>query len=60
MWLVDDIEWIVVVCELIGLNIVFMVDVNYFMSVEEVIVVVMVFKFYDIIWFEELIILDDY
>ncbi len=58
--LYEDIERIKAVREYIGPDITFMVDANYSMSVEKAIEAVHHFKEYDIYWFEEPIIPDDY
>ena len=46
--------------ELIGPEVTFMVDANYSMSVEQAIVAAQAFRPYDIFWFEEPTIPDDY
>jgi L-alanine-DL-glutamate epimerase-like enolase superfamily enzyme len=56
----EDIERIAAVRELIGPDITFMVDANYSMSVERAIKEANRFKRYDITWFEEPTIPDDY
>ena len=56
----EDIERIREVRALIGANVAFMVDANYSMSVEKAIEAANRFKEYDILWFEEPIIPDDY
>jgi len=56
----EDIERIKAVRELIGPDIAFMVDANYSMSVEQAIEAANAFKSYDILWFEEPTIPDDY
>lgn len=56
----EDIERIAAVRELIGPDITFMVDANYSMSVEQAIEAASRFKPYDIAWFEEPTIPDDY
>lgn len=56
----EDIERIAAVRELIGPDITFMVDANYSMSVEKAIEAANRFKPYDITWFEEPTIPDDY
>lgn len=55
-----DIRRVKAVRELIGDDIAFMVDANYSMSVEKAIQAAEAFKPYDILWFEEPIIPDDY
>ncbi len=56
----EDIERIAAVRELIGPDVTFMVDANYSMSVEKAIEAAERFKEYDITWFEEPTIPDDY
>ena len=56
----EDIERISAVRELIGPDVTFMVDANYSMSVERAIEAAERFKAYDITWFEEPTIPDDY
>ena len=56
----EDIERIKAVRELIGSEITFMVDANYSMSVEKAIKAAELFKPYDIFWFEEPTIPDNY
>ncbi len=56
----EDIERIRAVRELIGPNVTFMVDANYSMSVEQAIEAARGFAPYDILWFEEPTIPDDY
>jgi len=56
----EDLTRIKAVRELIGPDIVLMVDANYSMSVEQAIEAAHAFKPYDILWFEEPIIPDDY
>ena len=56
----EDIERIAAVRELIGPDVTFMVDANYSMSVEKAIEAAIRFKQYDITWFEEPTIPDDY
>lgn len=56
----EDIERIKAVRELIGPDVTFMVDANYSMSVEKAIEAANRFKEFDITWFEEPIIPDDY
>ena len=58
--LADDVARIKAVRELIGPEIAFMVDANYSMSVEQAIEAANAFKPYDILWFEEPTIPDDY
>ena len=58
--LAEDITRIKAVRELIGPDIAFMVDANYSMSVEQAIEAAIAFKPYDILWFEEPTIPDDY
>lgn len=56
----EDIERIKAVREHIGPDVTFMVDANYSMSVEKAIEAIEKFKQYDITWFEEPIIPDNY
>lgn len=56
----EDIERIKAVRKLIGPDVAFMVDSNYSMSVEQAIAASHAFKPYDLLWFEEPIIPDDY
>ncbi|MDZ8117785.1 mandelate racemase/muconate lactonizing enzyme family protein [Pontiella agarivorans] len=56
----EDIERIAAVRKLIGPEVTFMVDANYSMSVEKAIEAAKRFKPYDITWFEEPTIPDDY
>ncbi|MGP1994323.1 mandelate racemase/muconate lactonizing enzyme family protein [Zobellia laminariae] len=56
----EDIERIKAVREFIGPDITFMVDANYSMTVEKAIEAINRFKEYDITWFEEPIIPDNY
>ncbi|TSE09839.1 mandelate racemase/muconate lactonizing enzyme family protein [Aquimarina algiphila] len=56
----EDIERIKAVREYIGTDIIFMVDANYSMSIEKAIEAIERFKEFDITWFEEPIIPDDY
>ena len=58
--LAEDIERIKAVRELIGPDIAFMVDANYSMSVDQAIEAANAFKAYDILWFEEPTIPDNY
>jgi len=58
--LAEDVARIKAVRELIGPDVVFMVDANYSMSVEQAIAASQAFEPYDITWFEEPIIPDDY
>lgn len=58
--LANDIERIQAVRELIGPDIAFAVDANYSMSVDEAIAAAEAFKPFDLMWFEEPIIPDDY
>ncbi len=58
--LAEDIARIKAVRELIGPDVTFMVDANYAMSVDEAIKAAEAFKPYDIYWFEEPTIPDDY
>lgn len=56
----EDIARIKAVRALIGPDIAFMVDANYSMSVEQAIVAANAFKPFDLLWFEEPTIPDDY
>ncbi|MEM8586157.1 MAG: mandelate racemase/muconate lactonizing enzyme family protein [Bacteroidota bacterium] len=56
----EDMERIAAVRQLIGPDVTFMVDANYSMSVEEAINASKAFEQYDILWFEEPTIPDDY
>lgn len=58
--LAEDVERIRAVRDLIGPDIAFMVDANYSMSVEQAIEAAHAFKPFDILWFEEPTIPDDY
>ena len=58
--LADDERRVAAVRSLIGPDITFMVDANYSMSVEEAIAAANAFKPYNITWFEEPTIPDDY
>ncbi|WP_373634868.1 mandelate racemase/muconate lactonizing enzyme family protein [Yoonia sp. SS1-5] len=58
--LADDIARIKAVRDLIGPDISLMVDANYAMTVDEAITAANAFKAYDILWFEEPTIPDDY
>lgn len=58
--LAGDVERVRAVRQLIGPDIHFMVDANYSMTVEQAIEVSEAFKPYDLMWFEEPIIPDDY
>ena len=56
----EDLERIKAVREFIGPDVTFMVDANYSMTIEKAIKAIEGFKKYDITWFEEPIIPDDY
>lgn len=56
----EDLERIKAVRELIGPDVTFMIDANYSMSVEQAIELARAAKQYDIYWFEEPTIPDDY
>jgi len=58
--LADDIARVKAVRELIGPDLVFMVDANYSMDVDRAIEAANAFKPYNILWFEEPIIPDNY
>lgn len=55
-----DVERVAAVRALIGADVAFMVDANYSMDVDQAIAAANAFKPYDIVWFEEPIIPDDY
>ncbi|PKF60167.1 uroporphyrinogen decarboxylase, partial [Psychromonas sp. psych-6C06] len=56
----EDLERIKAVREFVGPDVTFMVDANYSMTVDKAIKAIEGFKKYDITWFEEPIIPDDY
>ena len=56
----DDIERIEAIRKLIGPDVAFMVDANYSMEVDQAIEASHAFKPYDLLWFEEPIIPDNY
>ena len=58
--LAEDVARIKAIRELIDPDIAFMVDANYSMSVEQAITAAEAFKPYDLLWFEEPTIPDDY
>ena len=58
--LAEDVERVRAVRELIGQDVTFMVDANYSMDVDGAIAAARAFAPYDITWFEEPIIPDDY
>ena len=58
--LAEDIARVEAVRDLIGPDIAFMVDANYALSVEQAIAAAEAFKPFDLVWFEEPIIPDDY
>ena len=58
--LAEDIARIAAIREMIGPDIAFMVDANYGMSVEQAIEAARAFKPYDLLWFEEPTIPDNY
>lgn len=58
--LAEDVERIKAVRELIGDDIAFMVDANYSMTVDQAIEAAEAFKPYNLLWFEEPTIPDDY
>ena len=58
--LTEDVERVRAVREMIGADIAFMVDANYALSVSQSIEAANAFKPYDIMWFEEPTIPDDY
>lgn len=56
----EDLERIAAIRKLIGPDVAFMVDANYSMSVDEAIAAANAFRPYDLTWFEEPTIPDDY
>jgi L-alanine-DL-glutamate epimerase-like enolase superfamily enzyme len=56
----EDLVRVKAVRELIGPDVTFMVDANYSMNVDQAIIAANAFKAYDIFWFEEPIVPDDY
>ncbi|MEM0990427.1 MAG: mandelate racemase/muconate lactonizing enzyme family protein [Pseudomonadota bacterium] len=56
----DDVARVKAVRQMVGPETAFMVDANYAMSVEQAIAAAEAFKPYDLVWFEEPIIPDDY
>lgn len=58
--LAEDIARIAAVRDLIGPDVAFMVDANYSMTVEQAITAANAFKPFDLLWFEEPTIPDDY
>jgi len=56
----DDVERVAAIRELVGPDIAFMVDANYALSVEQAIEAANAFKPFDLVWFEEPTIPDDY
>ncbi|MBG06042.1 MAG: uroporphyrinogen decarboxylase [Rhodospirillaceae bacterium] len=58
--LAEDVERVRAVREMIGADIAFMIDANYALSVSQSIEAANAFKPYDILWFEEPTIPDDY
>ncbi|MEM7045335.1 MAG: mandelate racemase/muconate lactonizing enzyme family protein, partial [Pseudomonadota bacterium] len=58
--LAEDVARVQAVRKLIGPDIAFMVDANYALSVNQSIAAAEAFKPYDLVWFEEPIIPDDY
>ena len=58
--LADDVARVAAVRDLIGEHITFMVDANYAMTVEQAITAAKAFKPYDLLWFEEPTLPDDY
>ena len=58
--LAEDLERIAAVRNLIGPDVAFMVDANYSMTVDQAIAAARAFAPYDLLWFEEPIIPDDY
>ncbi|WP_299692015.1 mandelate racemase/muconate lactonizing enzyme family protein [uncultured Tateyamaria sp.] len=58
--LAEDVARIAAIREMIGPDVAFMVDANYGMSVEQAIAAANAFEPYDLLWFEEPTIPDDY
>lgn len=58
--LADDVERVRAIRDMIGPDVAFMVDANYALSVDQAIEAAKAFKPYDILWFEEPTIPDDY
>jgi len=58
--LAEDVERVAAVRDLIGPDVAFMVDANYALSVDAAIKAAEAFKPYDLVWFEEPTIPDDY
>ncbi len=58
--LAQDVERVRAVRDLIGPDVAFMVDANYALSVDEAIAAAEAFKPFDLVWFEEPTIPDDY
>ncbi len=58
--LATDLERIAAVRDLVGPDVAFMVDANYALSVDQAIEAAKAFKPYDLLWFEEPTIPDDY
>lgn len=58
--LAEDVARIAAVREMIGPDVAFMVDANYAMSVDQAIEAALAFAPYDLLWFEEPTIPDDY
>ena len=58
--LAEDVERVKAVRSLIGPDVAFMVDANYALSVDEAIAAAEAFKPFDLVWFEEPTIPDDY
>lgn len=56
----DDVARVAAVRELIGSDIAFMVDANYSLSVDQAIAAARAFEPYDLVWFEEPTLPDDY
>ncbi len=56
----EDVDRVAAVRKLIGQDVTFMVDANYSMTVEQAIEAGNAFKDYDILWFEEPTVPDDY
>ena len=56
----DDIDRVAAIRDLIGPDVTFMVDANYSMSVDQAIIAVKAFEKFNLAWFEEPTIPDDY
>ncbi|MBM7068855.1 mandelate racemase/muconate lactonizing enzyme family protein [Actibacterium sp. 188UL27-1] len=56
----EDLERIAAIRDLIGPDVAFMVDANYYMTVDQAIIAARAFSPYNLMWFEEPTIPDDY